>query len=268
MVALANGCSAAPADTEQPSAEATAAASRDPAAQGATLEEIRANYFAKNAPLPENKRVLCPFLRLMETSGEFYKDAKEVSERLTAKITVPVSQLVRTAKGFGCDGGCDVVATIVSAAQQFQIFPHPIGTVDISQLTKAKPVAHDCGLTFAKGDTTINEERRAQTLSALKERADAKPEGARGQLGYEDLYAVKLDTCNREGVVITNPSQIEVDLIYTYLGGPDRGYVAYEDVNRLLHAQLPTTKLKGPMTKEVLDKVASDFATVRVINQP
>lgn len=208
----------------------------------ASLDEIKTKYFEGKDPLPENKRVMCPFLRLMESSGAFAKDAAELANRLTAKIEVPVKKLVDTAFGFGCEGGCDQVAALVSGAQHAQIPDHTENNVDITNLHRAKPISHGCGLTFSSGGSEVDEARRGETLASLKAIADAKPGDQKGRLEYKDLYAVKIDTCNKEKVVITRPEQVEVDLIYAYLGGPDRGFVEYSDVDLFFHTKLPKTK--------------------------
>lgn len=234
----------------------------------ASLDEVNSKYFDGKQPLPENKRVMCPFLRLMESSGAFAKDATELANRLTAKIEVPIKKLADTAFGFGCEGGCREVATLVAIAQQLQIPFHSFNTVDITNLHRAKPISHGCGLTFASGGSEVDDTRRAETLASLKAIADAKPGDQNGHLEYKDLYAVKINTCNKEKVVISGPEQTEVDLIYAYLGGPDRGFVDYSDVELFLNTKLPKTKLKGPIVKEVLDKIAEENASVRVVNKP
>ena len=53
---------------------------------------------------------------------------------------------------------------------------------------------------------------------------------------------VKLDICKSQDVKISGPGKLEVELIYAYLGGRDRGFIEYDDVVRFLHAKMPLTK--------------------------
>ncbi|RZA23981.1 MAG: hypothetical protein EOP10_11240 [Proteobacteria bacterium] len=186
---------------------------------------------AAGSQKPENMKIICPFHRLLERAG-LYDSSKSAGEQ--SGLTVGVLKIASIAQEFGCKAiGCGGVAAIVSAGQavKFAAFP---GLVDLEALHKATGVAHECGLTFAKGGVEVSDEVRASTLAALQKKADSE-----GHLRLADIEAVKEDICQAQGVENVKAGRVEVQLIYTFLGGVERGFVDYEDVNRLFHSELP-----------------------------
>ena len=193
-------------------------------------EELVAKYpgIAEDTTVPENPRVLCPFLRMLTRAGIFDPEAEKQSD-----LTVGIIKIATAAREFACPiVGCGGVATAVSAGQLTQ-FSTRIGAVNLEALHKAVGIAHECGLTFAKGGTEVSDEVRASTLASLKALADEQ-----GHLRFEDLETVKLGICEAQGVEITTPGAFEIGLIYSFLGGNDRGYIEYSDVELFLNAKL------------------------------
>ncbi len=200
---------------------------------GLSREALVSKYpqIEEGSTQPENKKILCPFHRLLERAGIYDADKKEQSP-----LTVSVLKITAFAREFGCIiAGCGGVATAVSAGQLTEGTTTQ-GNVNVESLHTALGIAHDCGLTFAKGGTEVSDTVRAQTLAALSQRADAD-----GHLKYSDLEAVKLNICAAQGVQNTSAGTIEIGLIYTFLGGNRRGYIDYSDVERLFFAELPKT---------------------------
>lgn len=197
----------------------------------------------ENSVRKENKTILCPFLRMLHRSGAF--DARNPQNN--SKIMTTIVRLVSAAREFGCDVlACGPVAAAVSAGQvshgsDLTSGRARFGNVNLARLHKARFVAHDCGLTFAKGGTTVDDEVRKSTLARLKEISDASSNP--GELRKKDLMKVKLEICSKQNVKMSLPGEVEVGLIYSYLGGDDRGFVEYADVVRLLHAEMPKTKI-------------------------
>jgi hypothetical protein len=180
---------------------------------------------------PENKKILCPFHRMLERAGIYDADKKDQSA-----LTVSILKITSFAREFGCIvTGCGGVATAASAGQLTQGTTTP-GSVNVESLHTAIGIAHECGLTFAKGGTEVSDTVRASTLAALAQRADSE-----GHLTYADLEAVKLNICAAQGVQNTSAGTIEIGLIYTFLGGNKRGFIDYADVERLFFAELPKT---------------------------
>jgi hypothetical protein len=191
----------------------------------------------------ENKTILCPFLRMLHRSGTF--DARNPENN--SQIMTTIVSLVSAAREFGCDVlACGSVASAVSAGQishsgDLVSGQARFGIVNLSRLHKARFVAHECGLTFAKGGTTVDDDVRKSTLARMKEISDASSNP--GELRKEDLMKVKLEICTKQNVEMSLPGEVEVGLIYSYLGGDDRGFIEYEDVVRLFHAEMPKTKI-------------------------
>jgi hypothetical protein len=180
---------------------------------------------------PENKKILCPFHRMLERAGIYDADKKEQSA-----LTVSIIKIASFAREFGCMvAACGAVSTAASAGQLTQGTTNP-GSVNVESLHTAIGIAHDCGLTFAKGGTEVSDSVRASTLAALAQRADSE-----GRLSLSDLETVKLNICAAQGVENTSAGAIEVGLIYTFLGGNKRGFIDYADVERLFFAELPKT---------------------------
>ena len=178
----------------------------------------------------ENKKILCPFLRMIERSGllDEYKAVKD--------LQIGLSDLIKAAQTFGCGMlECGGVAIKASQGQETGL-GQEFGLLSLEQLHKADGIAHDCGFTFAKGGAEVSDEVRAETLRALGQRA---PDG---KVSFQNILNTKKEICNRQNVEMSEPGLVEVKLIYAYLGGVDRGYVDLEDVKRLFHAEMPKYK--------------------------
>ena len=50
---------------------------------------------------------------------------------------------------------------------------------------------------------------------------------------------ILLERCKEDGVEISFPGTVEIQIIWNYLNGGERGYVDYKDVERLLNAVMP-----------------------------
>jgi hypothetical protein len=180
---------------------------------------------------PENPKILCPFHRLLERAGLYDSEKKDQSP-----LTVSISKIANFAKEFGCSiGACAAVATLVSGGQLTK-GSTKFAYVNLEALHTAAGVAHECGLNFAKDGTVVDNAIRAKTLAALQKRADSN-----GRLKFSDLEAVKADTCAERGVAVSIGSTTEIGLIYTFLGGNERGFIDFADVKRFFHAELPKT---------------------------
>lgn len=204
-----------------------------PAGFELSREELVSRYpdIEEGSQQVENPKILCPFLRMLERAGLFNPELETQS-----RLTVSIIKIASFAREFGCATiGCGGVATAVSAGQltQFQTSP---GKVNVEALHRAVGIAHDCGLTFAKGGTQVDDKVRASTLAALAARADDE-----GRLVYQDLEEVQLAICDAQGVKRSAPGKVEIGLIYTFLGGNKRGFIDYSDVERFFHAELPKT---------------------------
>lgn len=178
----------------------------------------------------ENEAILCPFLRLMERYDI-------VQNRDWDKSNFTIQETKRGARKLGADSfGVTAVATAVSAGQFFngQTLPN---FVNYEALHTASGIAHDCGLTFGKGETVVSDDARESTLASLADKANNNE----GKLLFEDLKQVKLEICDQQGVDITEPGKTEVGLIFTFLGGDMNGYVLLSDVRRFFYGQLPMT---------------------------
>ena len=196
-------------------------------------QDLAATYpsIEEGSTVPENGKVLCPFQRLLDRAG-MYDSGAEGQSGTTASIM----DVARAARDFGCSlFSCGAVATAVSVGQTFN-GTSSAGRVNLESLHTAAGVAHDCGLTFAKGGTVVDPKVRQRTLDALGARADRH-----GHLTYSDLKAVKQNICNEQGVTMSFAGRIEIGLIYTFLGGKKRGFIDLDDVVRLFHAELPKT---------------------------
>ena len=202
-------------------------------------EELRAKYptIDDGSTRADDKEILCPFLRILERTGTL--DAYRATKN--SDLIIGVGKLAKAAKEFGCGFvECNAVAQLVSLGQLGHSGTTKLSKVNISQLHLAKGTAHDCGINFEYGGTQVSQKRINQTLERLE--ALAKEDG---KLVLDDLVKVKLQTCADEGVEITGPGKLEMKLIYSFLGGHDRGYIELSDVKRFLDGKLPLTKSKG-----------------------
>ena len=178
---------------------------------------------------PENDKVLCPFLRLLDRAGMFYHDEQE-------PLKASIFEVAMAAQDFGCSlFSCGSVASAVSAGQIVS-GTSSVTKVNLTSLHTATGVAHDCGFTFAKGGTVVDPYVRQRTLDALGDLADDE-----GRLSYADLRTVKQSICDQQDVPLSFAGSIEVGLIYTFLGGNEQGYIDHDDVVRFFHAELPKT---------------------------
>jgi len=192
---------------------------------------IKAYPDIANGTRPENPKILCPFHRLLERTGMY-----DSSRTIAGGIRVAISLISNLASEFGCSKlSCGGVATAVSAGQLTQ-GTTSWGRVNVEALHSAVGIAHDCGLTFEKGGQEVSDRVRDRTLNELKTLADSS-----GRLKLQDLRTVQMNRCNEQGVKPSSAGLLEGELIYTFLGGNDRGTILYDDVVRFLHAQLPNT---------------------------
>ena len=225
------------------------------ASNAATSEELREEYPDLESTRAGNPLILCPFVRMLERSGRFDEDDQEDDDQ-------EINNLVfkKAADDFGCDSltACGPVISTVSAGQKltggdFGDWINPFKSVDLERLWDAPPISHDCGFTFEKGegDEGVSETRLASTLARLQARVDED-----GHLEFSDLLAVKNDICDEEDVDITIFGEIETRLIFAYLGGVERGYVEYSDVEGFLQVDtlMPQTKAEEPITAFYLYK--------------
>lgn len=207
-------------------------------------EDLQSDYpsISDSSTRDENKKILCPFHRLMERAGKYDSAPKSVA----GEIIVSVATLVNAAEEFGCKVlGCKTVANAVAVGQNTHFGDRAkklaqFGKVNVTRLHKARLIAHDCGLTFEKGGVEVSDQRRNLSLSKLKAIADQNSPS--GTLVLADIQKVKQEICDLEGVKSTVPGRFEMELIFKYLGGEDRGFIEYSDVERFLHAKMPMTK--------------------------
>jgi hypothetical protein len=193
-----------------------------------TREEIVAKFPDAEAgsPRPENLKILCPFLRMLNRAG-LVDDPRPARGRRA----VAVGSVARASREFGCTPlECGAVALLVSSRQG------PSG-LDLERLHDAAPISHECGLTWGKGETEVNPMVRQATLDRLAELADEN-----GNLVYEDIERVKLEICAAQNVANTPGGEIEMKVMFAYLGGVENGSVRLSDVGRLLNATMPETK--------------------------
>jgi len=178
---------------------------------------------------PENKKILCPFHRMLERAGVYDEHTGFGGELLVNVFTITAK-----AKEFGCKIiGCGPVATAVSGGQ-IATASTGFGKVNLAALHRSLGISHECAFTWAKGGNTVSDAQRSTSLARLEALADAE-----GRLTLDDLQAVKNQICDEQDVMFTVPGQAEVLLIWTFLGGTDRGYIDIADVDRFFHAELP-----------------------------
>ena len=209
-----------------------------------TAKDLMHDYpnITDNSIRAEKKEILCPFQRMLERAGVY--DTKKPQNN--SQIIISIVRIANKSREFGCKiFGCKTVAHVVSAGQLSYIRETlsggaKLGKVNLSRLHMARGIAHQCGLTFAKGGIEVSDAARASTLSRLEQiSASNSPVGL---LSLEDLMTVKREICKAQNVSMSKPGEFEVGLIYKYLGGEDRGFIEYTDVERFLHAKMPLTK--------------------------
>ena len=216
-------------------------------------EELVAKYPAlEGGERAGNPLILCPFLRMLERSGRLDEADADTDDAQHIKTR----DLKDAADEFGCDTttACGPVIDTVSAGQQvtegfsFSWFnPFRSQEVDLERLWDAPPISHECGFTFENGagENGVSDDRLTSTLASLASRADAN-----GQLVYQDILDTKNEICDGEGVEISAAGLIEAQLIFAFLGGVERGFVDYADVEGFLQvdSQMPQTKAEEQIT--------------------
>lgn len=197
---------------------------------------------AVGSDVSENEKVLCPFLRMIERAGLFADTVDPDTN------TITTATVINQTAQFGCDRFlCSTFANAVALGQ-----PGP-GGVNIEALHTATGISHECGFTFAFGGSVVDDFTRQQTLDRLYARADENE-----NLVYEDILAVKLAICAEQGVEITAIGEGEAKLIFAYLGGMDRGFVAFSDVEKFFHAELPESITLQLLTQDLLSSVDAE----------
>lgn len=222
-----------------------------------TSDELQQAYPTLETEREGNPLILCPYLRMLERSGRL-DDFKEDGEN-----DIKSRELKSAASDFGCDTltACgpviDTVSTGQCVAEGFDLSwlnPFSTPTVDLERLWDAPPISHECGFTFENraGQNGVSLARLESTLARLSGKADAD-----GHLVYQDILDTKNEICSEEGVTATAPGLVEAQLIYAYLGGVERGYVEYSDVERFLavDSRLPLTKAAEPVSALYLLRV-------------
>ncbi len=210
----------------------------DPSYAQDSREELLRKYpglsDSSAAKRPENPEILCPFHRMIERAGIY--DAYRVASHEPTEFWVSIKMIAQIAQDFGCSIlNCGGAATASSSGQLLTQSTRP-GYVNLVQLHRAVGAAHDCGFTFPLGGTRVSDSTRLSTLKILESMSDSE-----GRLRLEDLKQLKRIRCELQGAKMTVPDAIEVDLIFTFLGGTENGTIAYSDVVRLFHAELPET---------------------------
>lgn len=255
---------------------------------GPTCQELSKRFtrvYDKNEP--EDKKVICPFLRLLKRTGLLDEEiqtnlAKSPHSKDIAPVTL--AKLMNVTGEIGCDGAaCVAVAQSVAKTQRIG---EPATSVDIARLFDAPPrstfkdqskdhASHDCGYTFQFADETVNDKVRDATMARFKEIADQNG----GKIYIADLVKMKKESCKRDylaykasgklpfnrvdeankTLVPDSRDHTEVALIFAYLGGIDRGYVTHEDLDRFFHAQFPPNKTRMLLNFPLLGMAQAAF---------
>lgn len=203
-----------------------------------TRETIATQYpEVTDNQVPENLNIMCPFLRMIERTG-LYSPADEPGVLSQASVVSGTTE-------FGCDSFfCTTLASTTGNKQGMG------GDINIEDLANVPDISHECGLTFAFGSQQVDDAIREDTLDRLFELTDSE-----GRLTFADLMSVKLDICAEQNVTITALGKGEVKLIFAFLGGVDRGFVDFSDVNAFLHAQLPETITTRRLSQSLLSEI-------------
>ena len=245
---------------------------------GPTCDELVSNFpKAADKESPENKKVMCPLLRIIHRSEDWAKEIKatlKIEKWQDLILPVPFAKLVESAGKFGCDSSaCSAVAAKAAAGQlgKEPTDVKPEDPIDIGNLTAAKGLAHDCGFAFALGDKEVNPKVVEETLKLFESFAKE------GSLTLADIMKVKFAMCKRDFDLAQQKSlptlnqindtkdslkpgtadEIEVSLIFTYLGGVDNGTVLVSDVRRLFQAEIPANKTKYLLDRALLAHLKS-----------
>lgn len=224
----------------------------------------------------EDKKVLCPFLRLAYRSQAL---AVEIAANLKLEslrdmvFPASVESVTKASQAFGCESdSCGVIVSQLSALQSGKD-PQGVTTndiVDIGQIHGAnRNPSGDCGYLFALGETAISDKTRDDTLAQMADMA------VDGRLTYNDLMQVKSAMCRRDFLLaqqsnltsknpvsasgdtldLTRAEIINVNILYGYLGGVDNGYVLYDDVDLFFHGKMPVNKTKYMISFALIEHV-------------
>ncbi len=249
---------------------------------GPTCSEIVAKYpKVADANHPEDKKVMCPFLRILKRTGLLDQEISNNLGSSWAKDSVApvgVIKISQTVPEIGCQGrACAAVAEQVAMSQNKG---WPALTVDIGKLFAAPPRetytnpkqqrgSHDCGYTFQFGDSAVNPQVRTATL----ERFNALAAENGGKVKLEHLVQVKKEMCKRDfglykisKLIAFSPvdeknatllpdirDHIEVALIWAYLGGMERGWFTVADLYHFFHGTIPPNKTKFFLDLKLLE---------------
>lgn len=206
-----------------------------------TRQTLVAKYPAveQGSARPENKKVICPFHRMLERSGIYDEEIMPQTA-----LTVPTQSVTDASLEFGCaTNSCGPVATAVDLAQSGS-------GIDLLRLHQANGISHQCGLTFAPGGSEVSDAVRDATLARLQTLADAN-----GHLSFSNLMLVKQEICASQGLTMNAIEESEIRLIYAYLAGVDNGFILLSDVDRLLHATMPVNKTTQWVDSALLARV-------------
>ncbi len=249
---------------------------------GATCTEIVQKYPSAIASVPaEDKKVLCPFLRMVHRTGvwkqEIINNLLQNAGKGNLMYPLTIKALLAPALEFGCGvGGCKPVAVGVSAGQT-KTDPsliNDMSLVDIGNLPDALGVAHDCGYSFGLGEREVNPARRDESLRMFKARAKNGTD-----ISLADIIQVKQENCKKDyqtakssGIALKNKvdeanktlifepaDTVEIVLIWGYLGGVDNGSINYDDLVDLFNARLPTRKTKYMLDNDLRDFMIASF---------
>lgn len=176
---------------------------------------------------PQNKKILCAFHRMLERAGKYPSD--DPSEVIVSK-----DQILDAIGEYGVSGFRAQGALLAVAFGQLFTGAASFGEVNLAALHRAPPVSHDCGLAFPLGWGEVDDDHIEATLSSLNDLADAD-----GNITFDDLMEVKTSICEEQGVRMSNAGEVEVNAIFTFLGGQKNHYIAVSDVERFLKATLP-----------------------------
>ncbi len=188
----------------------------------------------------EDLSIICPFHRLLKRAGLYQTQFKQHGENV-----VTVEGIKQAAEKFGCNTfDCGLIAKSVAHQQ-----PTNPNQVILNRLNDVPNISHECGLQFGPGESVVNPQVRESTLKRLKQLANAQ-----GQLKYEDLVTVKQEICSSQGVEKTLVGDIELKVVFAYLGGVDRGYIDHSDVDLFFHAAMPKYKSSKMISAYLLSK--------------
>lgn len=241
---------------------------------GPTCEELITQHPVLDRDQPaEEKRIICPFLRMLQRTGLFKENAQEnlaKSKNPEAVMPITLSVLERIVQKFGLVVPAAAFGSPagVAAAQQGrnQADMTDNDTVDIGRLTEAPSISHNCGFNFLLNAKSISDEARNASLASLK--ASAKD----NRILFSDLEKTKAEACARDyALYLKDPSQplinpidkekntlgltmtdhFELALLFMYLGGADNGYILYSDIELFFHGKMPANKTKYVLTPEL-----------------